>query len=1161
VTAAASTLAAYLRDERTIWDDRWSNRYDPSFDTWATTGDWVRLAERLTGGDWPDPAAILVLVVGNPRGTEKARYLLQRTEPHHEVSFAEGAHNVVIGNRDAGSLRRTEADAEHQVIFNPERDATMWRSSRLFSQQSSPSRCRQKTRMQQRLPVLALLCGLTLFMHARAATAGTFNQIHFTIITGNDDLRHDSSAIATIKATDGKSQVITLKGHNKGKWGNYSTDNVTAALNPPLDPTHISQIVVTLQQHKGAFEGDDNWNIESVRISLSNGGKNPTEFMSFYGVPLVRLTGSQGSFALPSAFPGPKGTFNQIQFIIGTGSDDLRGNSSADVTLLSPNGNTLQTFTIKTEHQSESWPNNSTHTVSALLKPPNRLCEIGHIELTLHSHNHGVETDDNWNVESVHVSLSDNGGPATRWLNIAGDPVARLTGSLGTMVLDNPECHTNVLGLQTSGRLKGFVDLHTHPLANLGFGGKVFYGGVDVGSLLRVDPDGHQNVRATSMEQALGHCNCVHGGWGLDNKCGDDIRAKVIHTQNQQNQPSVDPSDNARGAPDFNEWPVWNESLHQKMWVEWIRRSYDGGLRVMVALAVNNRTLSQMAAGSGDSAADDKSSADLQIAEIKSFVQRHADFMEIALSSADLERIVRKNKLAIVLGIEIDNPGNLNKVSRLTHAQVATEIDRLFHEGVRYIFPIHLLDNPFGGTAAYQDLMNYSTFLESGHWWSLEAVTDSKYIFQPESGLPFEAAVMARLHPAVLGEILVGGAAGGLAGGAAGGAVGGGAGAAAGAGAVADIAAGATKVLHPPSYPVLKDKNGKPTGGQINKRPLTDNGTFAIKTMMRHGMLIDIDHMSRLAKDQTLKIGADNQYPINSGHNSVTNPPGSGTERNMTDHEYQKLSKLHGMVGVGTVGYNAHDWAGNCEDIVTAIAKDPSAPKTMILALGTDTDGLQPGMPPRGNLMNKSGTPLVRLTGRAPSTLLHADQSANTFIGPFNTIQFMIMTGGDDLRGDSTAVAKLLSSVTSTMTLQVITLKTNKQGSWGNYSNHTVTAHLNPPLHLGDIGNIVITLEQGGKITETADNWNVQFVAVSLSHQGKGAIIEYSDAFPRSSLGTKFWDYNTDGVAHYGMLPEFFRDVKSAPNGTNLVENNLIFGADYFLQTWKLCEAQKANIK
>jgi hypothetical protein len=41
-------------------------------------------------------------------------------------------------------------------------------------------------------------------------------------------------------------------------------------------------------------------------------------------------------------------------------------------------------------------------------------------------------------------------------------------------------------------RLRGFVDLHTHPLSNLAFGGKLIYGGVDVGSLLPSDPDCNQ---------------------------------------------------------------------------------------------------------------------------------------------------------------------------------------------------------------------------------------------------------------------------------------------------------------------------------------------------------------------------------------------------------------------------------------------------------------------------------------------------------------------------------------------------------------------------------------------------------------------------------------------------------------------------------------------
>ena len=98
------------------------------------------------------------------------------------------------------------------------------------------------------------------------------------------------------------------------------------------------------------------------------------------------------------------------------------------------------------------------------------------------------------------------------------------------------------------------------------------------------------------------------------------------------------------------------------MWVDWIRRSYDAGQRVMVALATNNATLAAAVSGPGDGPTDDTASADLQIAEIKSFVARHNDFMEVAMTPADMRRIVAANKLAIVLGIEVDNIGNFNKV-------------------------------------------------------------------------------------------------------------------------------------------------------------------------------------------------------------------------------------------------------------------------------------------------------------------------------------------------------------------------------------------------------------------------------------------------------------------------------------------------------------------
>src|SRR3989441_3117375 len=140
----------------------------------------------------------------------------------------------------------------------------------------------------------------------------------------------------------------------------------------------------------------------------------------------------------------------------------------------------------------------------------------------------------------------------------------------------------------STGTLKGFVDLHTHPLSNLGFGGKLVYGGVDIGALLPADPDCQHRVRATSEQQALGHDKSTHGGWDLfSNGCGDEFRKRVIH-EVQRGNGGADESEDASGYPSFPEWPVWNDLTHQKMWVEWIRRAYLGGLRAMVALAVNN---------------------------------------------------------------------------------------------------------------------------------------------------------------------------------------------------------------------------------------------------------------------------------------------------------------------------------------------------------------------------------------------------------------------------------------------------------------------------------------------------------------------------------------------------------------------------------------------
>jgi len=544
---------------------------------------------------------------------------------------------------------------------------------------------------------------------------------------------------------------------------------------------------------------------------------------------------------------------------------------------------------------------------------------------------------------------------------------------------------------QTGAKLRGYVDLHTHPLSNLGFGGKLLYGGVDVGALLPSDPDCNHNVRAASMQQALGHDNSTHGGVDIfHNQCGDEIRKQVIHGLQTANH-GADPPDDAHGAPEFKDWPVWNDITHQKMYVDWIRRAYDSGLRVMVALAVNNKTLGDATAGPGDYPTDDKTSADLQIAETKSFVSRHPDFMEVAYSSADLDRIVRANKLAVVLGIEVDNIGNLQAVHPLTNAAITNEVGRLYNEGVRYIFPIHVIDNSFGGTAVYLGTFNMSNYREAGHFWNIACSNPGdqiSYKYVPDGfDLAIAAVKATKLHIDIL--------------------------------------------RNPPTPP-----NCAPGTGHVNSLGLTAQGQFAIKEMMRHGMLIDIDHMSEKSLLQTLQIAESipGKYPVNSGHSGERGIFNANSERSLTAAQYKRISEVHGMAGVGSADADAYTWVQSYNAVVQAMGGAPAG-------FGTDTNGLAMGMKPRIKVM---GVPIT----------------------PAN------------------------------------------------------------PLGI-----------------------------VRLSS------VRYDASFPKSRLGNKEWDYNLDGVAHYGMLADFLKDAGTAPGGAALINNNLMNGADYFVQTWKKCEALKGSVR
>lgn len=462
--------------------------------------------------------------------------------------------------------------------------------------------------------------------------------------------------------------------------------------------------------------------------------------------------------------------------------------------------------------------------------------------------------------------------------------------------------------------------MHTHPMSHLAFGGMIVYGAPDTGSLMLATQKyrgfdlfraecNTTNEPAGSLGDALGNCNALHGAPGFDNDCGDVIRSAIVdkveeHFVHEYPNPGLAGEVNDHphaGFPAFQHWPHWTSVTHQQMYWEWIRRAHQGGLRVMVALAVNNSLLAK--AANAVQFVDDRSSIELQLAQMTAFVGRHRDFMEIARSPADLRRIVSANRLAVVLGVESDDFGNLTRRARfsdevVTAATVDAEIRRLYDLGVRYILPIHFSDTVLGGHALTKDLFALSSKEYSNSFPALRETCGEGIQFKLDRSA-FSSIESHLLRTRDLGRI----------------------------------------IDAQPRYPVPR------TGcGHANAAGLTPLGISGLTTMMNLGMMIDIDHMSRRAANAALDLAALRNFPLNSGHNGPQGATCLGAvlsesnrdacnENTRTPAQYERIRSLKGMVGLGH-GTTATSFVVAYRSVLERMGNRP-------IAIGTDANGLE----------------------------------------------------------------------------------------------------------------------------------------------------------------------------------------------------------------------------
>jgi microsomal dipeptidase-like Zn-dependent dipeptidase len=683
-------------------------------------------------------------------------------------------------------------------------------------------------------------------------------------------------------------------------------------------------------------------------------------------------------------------------------------------------------------------------------------------------------------------------------------------------------------------------------MSHLGFGRKALHGAPDVGILIPGSTTlgcGSAEKRAASMEEALGNCNATHGGWGVDNACGDHLRAAIIndaldshfwhivgHERNLHNDhPHA-------GFPNFAFWPHHSSILHQQMWWEWIKRAHEGGLRVLVALTVNSETLAEVL--NGDRPWDDVTVANTQIAETARFVRQHEDFMAIAHSATEAETIIRSNRIAVILGMEVDKLGNFGKPGvRTDEAAVKAEIKRLYDQEIRYVFPIHLIDNAFGGSAMYKMLMNMANRHQNGNFFSILHSNDPNVTYgahfvseKPGEDTLASAGFYSLLEifghlPAPCGEFWKG---------------------------CAPFTVGCCgnyqniKRILTPTFQWDAYKTIPP--GHVNAKGLTRLGEVALQEMMRLGMIVDVDHMSELALRRTVEIaeGIRDGYPLVLGHNGIRGPlPGTprseyeGNERSAPMDVAQRIAALGGMMGAGTAESNPTDFINNYRRTYDVL-KTAAAPKGQItgVGLGTDANGFET-LPHRGPGNKFSADKVALLPGDAwnqPPAQLSCEKEPDPANSKISIRSARI--GCLDIQRDANMTNYVTVSCNGKRKC------TYKAPSEAEYRKMGVTAATR---------------------TFCTQAMEIVYRCVSRPTSAVTSANFYSSFFRDSGVKDKQkkpsggeWDYIQEGgVSHYGLLPEFLHEVRQSDAS---VYENVMASADTFVQMWKKIDRVKNNV-
>ena len=418
--------------------------------------------------------------------------------------------------------------------------------------------------------------------------------------------------------------------------------------------------------------------------------------------------------------------------------------------------------------------------------------------------------------------------------------VARLVvegrGGQGILVDDFAGSGEELAWHQPDGPVWGIVNLHNHVFNHLTYGGRLIAGRVtekplsaDLQAGLRTGP---------GVAHALEDCEVHHG---------------VVVDDASEHTLSLTPEFcHARGGyPTFDGWPKATTTVHQQVYVDWLKRAWRGGLRLM-HLDVGNNAFSGQIFGEANFwlrgnvfPLDDTAAVERTLGAIREFVAGEGrGWAEIAYSSADARRIVGAGKLALVLGIEVDALGDYftecpkddhrlfsqlqKRPCRTLPADPATAeatvrdlVDRLYAMGVTHLIPIHVIENAYGYPATYGRAFDVNSEWANGRGYDLVNGWDAHVRFRLDDDAVDNVPLLTWAI-SVLGDV--------------------------------------RSQFHPwrlQGGPFPDGRIGHMAEGGL-KRP----GEVLVDAMMKHAMMVDLQHMGERATDRTIEMARRADYPL-----------------------------------------------------------------------------------------------------------------------------------------------------------------------------------------------------------------------------------------------------------------------------------------------------------